>query len=390
MTAGVRARSGVGMKDTALSRRVMLASAAATGALAVFPARAQTSRASALYARATVIDSLGAPGGYDPAAPDAEGLTPRLLDDVRASGLTACNVTVSQVGNVADAFETTVTNISQWDEAIASHPDLLMCVRSAADLRAAKSSGKVGLIYGFQDTTPLGPDLARLETFANFGVRIVQPTYNRRNLMGDGCLEPGNAGLSKLGYALVGELNKRRIVVDMSHAGVRTQTEAIAASTRPPVITHTGCRALNDHPRNTHDAVMRAVADKGGTVGIYFMPFLRNAGQPHAADLIAHIEHAWGVAGEDHVGLGTDGSITGLTLDARFRKDFAATNAARHKGGIAAPGEQDDVFLYVPEYNTPRRFETLAGDLLARGHGEAKVQKLLGANFARVLAEVWG
>ena len=379
------------MPATMLSRRAVLASAGSLVAASALPARAQ-GRAAALYARATVIDALGGPGGYDPAFPDgAERLTAANLVDVRASGLTACNVTVSQVGNVADAYETTVKNIAWGDEAIGSHPDVLVRVRRSADLRAAKTSGRLGIIYGFQDSAPLGGDLDRLGQFDDFGVRIVQPVYNRRNLMGDGCLEPGDAGLSRLGHDLVGELNKRRIVVDMSHAGGRTQAEAVAASTRPPVITHTGCRALNDHPRNTRDPVLRAVADKGGVIGIYFMPFLRRAGeQPRAADLIAHIEHAWGVAGEEHVGLGTDGQITGLHIDAAFRKQFAATNAARHKAGIAAPGEQDNVFLYVPEYNTPRRFERLAEDLLARGHGEAKVEKLLGANLARAFAEVWG
>ncbi len=379
------------MTATILSRRTVIASAAATAALSALPVRAAQPRAANFYARAMVIDALGGPGGYDPVFPDGvEGLTAGNLADVRASGLTACNVTVSQVGNVADAFETTVRQIADLNDGIATHPETLMQIRRGADLRAAKSSGRLGLIYGFQDTTPLGTDLDRLATFAEFGVRIVQPCYNRRNLMGDGCLEPGNAGLSKLGLELVAELNKQRIVVDMSHAGARTQAEAVAASTRPPVITHTGCRAINDHPRNTHDAVLRAVADKGGTVGIYFMPFLRNSGQPHAADLIAHIEHAWKVAGEDHVGLGTDGQITGLHVDEKMKKRFAETNAARHKAGIAAPGEQDDVYLYVPEYNTPRRFERLADDLLARGHGAAKVERLLGANFARAFGEVWG
>ncbi len=377
--------------DATFSRRTIIANAGAGYALMALPAGARPSRAGALYARSTVIDALGEPGAYYPANPEVEGgLIPELLLDVRASGLTACNITVSQVGNVADAYETTVANIAQWEATLSRHGDVMMRVRNAADLRAAKTSGRLGLIFGFQDTTPLGYDLARLATFDNLGVRIVQPVYNRRNLMGDGCLEPGNAGLSTLGNALIAELNHRRIVVDLSHAGPRTQTEAIAKCTRPPAITHTGCRSLADLPRNTHDDVIRAVAAKGGVVGIYSMSFLREHGQPHAADLIAHIEHAWNVAGEDHVGLGTDGYITGLTVDARFRKEFAADNARRRASGIASPGEQDDVFDYVPEYNTPRRFETLAGDLLARGHSEAKVGKLIGGNFARVFGEVWG
>src|SRR3546814_3096135 len=105
--------------------------------------------------------------------------------------------------------------------------------------------------------------------------------------------------------------NARRMMVDVSHAAQRTIAEAIAVSSAPIAISHTGCRALNDVPRNATDADLRALADKGGVAGIYFMPFLRASGQPRADDVIRHIEHAVKVAGEDHVALGTDGGISG-------------------------------------------------------------------------------
>src|SRR5262249_20845905 len=161
-------------------------------------------------------------------------------------------------------------------------------------------------IYGFQDTTPFGASIERVAMFYDLGLRVSQVTYNRRNLAGDGCLEPANGGLSTLGHSFVEEFNHRRILLDLSHSCQRTQAEGIAASSAPMVISHTGCRALNDVPRNTGDAELRALAEKGGVAGIYFMPFLRTTGQqPHAADVVAHIEHAIDVCGEDHVSLGT-------------------------------------------------------------------------------------
>jgi membrane dipeptidase len=142
-------------------------------------------------------------------------------------------------------------------------------------------------------------------------------------------------------------------------------------------------------PRNTRDSELRALADRGGVVGIYFMPFLRESGQPHAEDLIRHVEHAVNVCGEDHVGLGTDGSISGVPLTDAYRAYFRKDVEARKKAGYGAPGESADVLTIVPEYNDPLRFDRLANDLVYRGWSNARVDKLLGANFARLFAEVW-
>ena len=146
-----------------------------------------------------------------------------------------------------------------------------------------------------------------------------------------------------------------------------TSTPARAASKAPVAISHTGCRALVDLPRNTRDSELKALADRGGVAGIYFMPFLRKSGQPHAEDLIHHLEHAVNVCGEDHVGIGTDGPMSRIELNkayAEFQRKFYAD---RVKRGISAPGESADVFNLIPEDNTPRRFKILADDLSRRG-----------------------
>jgi len=181
--------------------------------------------------------------------------------------------------------------------------------------------------------------------------------------MGDGCLEPNDGGLSRLGRDWVTEMNRLHMALDLAHAGPRTMAEAIAASKAPVAISHTGCRALADLPRNTRDSELKALADRGGVAGIYCMPFLRTSGQPHAEDLIRHLEHAVNVCGEDHVGIGTDGWISRIELNkayADFQRKFYEDRAKR---GIAAPGESPTVFNLIPEYNSPRRFKTLADDL---------------------------
>ena len=237
-------------------------------------------------------------------------------------------------------------------------------IRTVVDIAAAKQAGRTGLIYGFQDGVTFETDLSRLEDLYRLGLRIVQPTYNRRNLLGDGCLEPANAGLSRAGVEAVAKMNEIGILVDLSHCGRQTALDAIKASTKPVAFTHTGSAAQNDHPRNRTDAELRAVAEKGGVSGIYFMPFLSEGRQPAAADVIRHLEHMIQVAGEDHVSIGTDGGISAETLTPEFKERHAGFVRERQEAGISAPGETEEGYLFANELNSPRRLETLA-DMLS-------------------------
>lgn len=370
------------------SRREFMTFAALMGLSARTIAAAATVPARSLYDRAIVIDALGGPG-EDSAGPDAP-LSARAVADAKASGLTAAMVTVCEVGNGPDRFEKAVAAIAAMEAEIDAHPDVFVRIRRASDLALAKSSGRTGLIYTFQDASTLGTDLRRLQVFQRLGLRACQPTYNRRNLLGDGCLESADGGLSQFGREFVAEVNRLGILLDLSHAGRRTQRDGVAASTKPMAISHTGCRALADLPRNTDDEVLRALAERGGVAGIYFMPFLRIAGQVHADDVIRHLEHAVDVCGEEHVGLGTDGIISRIELDAAFRERVRRDVEERRRLGISAPGESADVFRLVPEYNEPRRFERLADDLAKRGWPASRIERILGANFARVYRDAWG
>lgn len=341
------------------------------------------------YRNAMVIDALGGPGLNDPSIPDNAALTARDIADVRDSGVTAVNVTVNLPGNGPDRFEKTIENIAALERELVVHPDVFIKVVSVAELLQAKNSHRMGLIMGCQDTTMLDGDLQRLKVFYDLGVRICQPTYNRRNLMGDGCMEKADGGLSQLGREFVAEINRLHMVLDLSHAGPRTIAEGIAASAAPMAITHTGCRSLVNLPRNTYDKELKALADRGGVAGIFFMPFLTLSGQPHARDLISHLEHAVNVCGEDHVGLGTDGTIGGALLNDAYKAAARKEHEDRVKAGIAAPGEAADVYPVILEYNEPRRFELLADDLSRRGWTTGRIEKILGQNFLRLFGEVW-
>ncbi|MBB4630972.1 dipeptidase [Sphingosinicella soli] len=314
----------------------------------------------------------------------------RVIDDARHSGLTAVNLTIGHVFGPDEPFEQTVREIAHWDAVARRYPADLVKITSAEDILRAKRDNRIGLIYGFQNTTMLGSDASRADVFANLGVRIIQLTYNPANAVGDGSMAPENRGLTPFGREVVERLNANRVMVDLSHSGENTCLEAARISKQPISINHTGCRALTDMPRNKTDAELRLVAARGGFVGIYFMPFLNPTSKATADDVVAHIEHAVNVCGEDHVGIGTDGGITTIDdLDA-YKVKIAREIADRRAAGIGAKGENPDTLPFVIDLRGPSQFHDLADRLARRGHSQARIEKILGANFVAYAKTVWG
>jgi membrane dipeptidase len=323
----------------------------------------------------------------DTARPDVDD---RAIRDALASGLSAVNITLGYVAGPQDPYEYTIASIGAWDRVLRRHPDTLLKVNTAADILRARAEGKVGVIYGFQNATQVGDKLERIDTFGDLGVGVIQLTYNPPNQIGDGSMAPLNRGLTPFGREVVARLNANRIMVDLSHSGERTCLDAISASTQPISINHTGCRALMDLPRNKTDAELRGVADKGGFVGIYFMPYLNASGHATPEDVVAHIDHAVKVCGEDHVGIGTDGSVTAIDDLEAYKANLAAEVAGRAKAGIGAKGERADTFPFVVDLRGVGQFRKLERLLRAKGYGAARIEKILGLNFVSYARTVWG
>jgi membrane dipeptidase len=371
-----------------IDRRSMLAATAA--AMACGPALAQRRTSGpAWFDRAIVIDALGGTG--DPyGEDDVTRWSDRAWTETVATGVTIVRDTVFPVGNGADTWGDYQRDIANKHGLIAANPDRLLLIRTAADILKTKREKKFGVLLGTQDTSMVGPELDRLAQLKKDGVMTVQLTYNNRNLAGDGALEPANAGLSKLGRATIERIEAEKLLLDVSHGGAKTMAEAAAHAKRPLVISHTAARALTNHVRNTDDATIKAVADKGGVTGVYFMPFLTLDSQPKGSDLIAHIEHVANVAGEDHVGIGTDNGVLPSEITEETRRQNREWALARIKAGIASPGEGPDVFPIVADYNSVDRYRRLAGDLAKRGWSQARLEKLFGGNFLRVYKDAWG
>ncbi len=333
----------------------------------------------ALYKNAIVIDSLCGPF-VDMDAP----LTPEILRAVQQSGITAINFTISD-----PTFEGTVGNIAFVETLVEQHPDVFLIVRQHSDIARAKRENKIGIMPGFQYSAFLEEKPERIETFRQLGVRIMQLTYNNRSIFGDGCLEPGNAGLSKAGIAAVKKMNEIGVAVDLSHSGYRTTADGIAQSAKPVLISHAGCAAVFAHPRNKPDEILKALADRGGYFGVYLMPYVvASPTVPTREHVLDHVVHAINVCGSDHVGIGSDGNIQKTVLTPEQKAAFDQDIARRKKLGSGAPGE--DRYPYVPDLNGPDHMEIIATELARRGQPTPVIEKVLGANFQRIIGEIWG
>jgi membrane dipeptidase len=376
-----------------IDRRAFIGGAAvavAAGAASALPMTLQRT----WYDHSMVIDGLGGiidPDGIiDPYSQSGQTrLSDRVWNELKQTGVAAVNETLLPVGNDPDAWPDLLKYIDWFDSVVNANPDRLRIVRTAADLTEAKKAGQIGLIYRTQDTAMIGTALDRLAALKRRGVRVVQLTYNLRNLSGDGALEPGNAGLSRLGHATIARIEQEKLLLDLAHGGARTIAEAIAAARRPLTISHTGARAVYDHPRNVSDEAIRAVSGTGGVTGIYFMPYLAASSKPTSADLIRHIEHVADIGGEDHVAIGTDGPLRPIVVDEEARKRARVAFELRDASGYTAPGDGPDVINVVQDYNRIDRFQRLANDLANRGWTVARLEKLFGANLLRLYRDAW-
>lgn len=369
-------------------RRTFLGAASGASAAVALGVAGKTS---AEGSKILVVNALG--GLDDPNHPQdslVPSLSPRVLAEAHSSGLTAINVTLGYVSGKDDPFEASVRDIAATDALVRKHARDVLKVYTAADIGSARQEGRIGLIYGFQNGAMMGEEPSRVDIFAGLGVRVFQLTYNPSNLLGDGSMAPGNRGITPLGREVIARCNANRVMVDLSHSGEQTCLDAARASAQPISINHTGCRALTDLPRNKSDAELRLVAECGGFVGIYFMPFLNPTGHARASDVVAHLEHAVNVCGEDHVGIGTDGTVTQIDDLGAYQAVLAKEIAERRAAGISAAGERSDTYPFVVDLRGPEQFRELIALLKGKGWTQSRVEKVMGLNFVRYAEAIWG
>src|SRR5262245_11443947 len=187
------------------------------------------------------------------------------MSGLRAGNVAAANITVS--GFNAD-FEQACDDIAGWLSRCEAPGTPWLIIDTVEDIRRARAMGSIGLIMGWQNMRPIGDRINRVRLFRGLGIRVMQLTYNERNFIANGCLEPNDDGLSNFGRDVIAEMNSRGIGIDLSHVGHVSALEAAERSTAPVLLTHANSRTISDVPRNKSDALMRSVAERGGIIGL--------------------------------------------------------------------------------------------------------------------------
>lgn len=318
----------------------------------------------------------------------------QYLEFWRTSGVTVACGTYSGSMRISEAFEVATKRIAQANgylEALGG--DLVLC-RRAADVERVHRDGKFGLILDFQNTTPYSDNLDRIEYFYNLGVRMVQLTYNLRNLVGDGCTEAHQSGLTYFGREVVRRLNELKTLVDVSHCSEQVGWDALATSAAPIVVSHSTSKAVCYHDRGKTDELAKAVADRGGYFGVVVIPgFISESTEPTLEDFARHVEHLVDVCGIDHVGIGTDKAGPGPGTDSMVR--YPADMPKRRNKAFDWVGFRDVEHRLTDNYHL-NGFENfsdwpnLTVALAKWGFNEDELRKLLGLNFLRVFRDVVG
>ncbi|MDD9876144.1 MAG: dipeptidase [Magnetovibrio sp.] len=303
-----------------------------------------------------------------------------VFEAMHRGGLTAANCTCA----VWEGTNETLANIAQWKRWFAEHADLITQVHSVADIRRAKAEGRVGIVLGWQNTYAIETDLDLLRVFRDLGVRVMQLTYNTQNLVGSGCWETEDRGLSDYGRDVVDLMGELGIVVDLSHVGERTAADAIAHSEVPVCFTHAVPKGLKETPRNKSDDLIKACVDRGGFLGFAtYGPFLPWGDDSTVENYVEALEYGLELVGEDALGLGTDFTegygpefFSWLRRDKGTGRQLSTGFPGRPRNPKGFDGMAD--------------YPNLTAAMLARGWPEDRVRKVMGGNWLNCLSRVWG
>lgn len=241
------------------------------------------------------------------------------------------------------------------------------------DILDIKKKNEHGFILRLENTTQIGLDFKKIDLFYNLGIRIIQLTYNTKNYAGFGCMAKKDFGLTSFGKKLIKYLNKRKILIDVSHCGPKTTMETIRYSENPIIATHTFCKTLCEHPRGKTDEEIRYLAKKGGVIGILINPFFLEEGKISIENFLDHIDFAVRIAGIEHVGIGTDWDCTLPPILANY------FNKKRISWGRKVKG-----------YRDARDWLNVVRGLVARGYKDNQIKAIIGGNFLRVFKKVEG
>ena len=325
-------------------------------------------RARGIY-RSSLVWDMTVPYGMQHAT---DGVT---LERFAKAGVGLVSLTIG--GDKTFGPAPALANIARVYEVCARNPGRYRFVHGVADIDAARAEGRLAITLNFQGTNVLGNDLGMVEVFYRLGVRHMLLAYNQKNLVGDGCAERTDAGLSRFGLSLIREMNRVGMLVDGTHTGYRTSMEAMEASTSPCIFSHCNAHAVVPHYRNIRDDQIRKCAETGGVIGVNGLGEFLDDTDARSESMFRHLDHIVGLVGAKHAGIGLD-----YVRDAAGFWKYVDDNPDAWPENNGRPNRHT-------AFVQPEQLEDLAELMCRRNYAEDDVRGILGGNFRRVCTQVW-
>jgi len=325
-------------------------------------------RARSLY-RSSLVWDMTVPYGVQAAT---DGVT---LPRMRAAGFGLVSLTLSADGALGP--QEALASIARVFAVCAQHPDRYRLAQGVEDIDRAQAANQLAIVFNFQGTNALGGDARLIEVFYRLGVRHMLMAYNQKNLVGDGCAERTDAGLSRFGLAVVKEMNRVGMLVDGAHCGYRTSMDMMEASTAPCIFSHCCAHAVHAHYRNIKDDQILRCAQTGGVVGVNGLGEFIDDIDAKSASMFRHIDHIASLAGPEHVGIGLD-----------YVKDVDAFWQYVEDNQNAWPENQGRRHRHT-QFVQPEQLEEVAELMCRENYTEEQIRGILGGNFRRVAQQVW-
>ena len=308
----------------------------------------------------------------------------KIFRQMRRGGVDAVHVTIAY----HETFRETVSNIERWNGWFERFPDLIVQARTGDDVRRAKADGRTAIIFGFQNPSPIEDDIGLVQVLHSLGARFMQLSYNNQSLLATGCYEAEDPGITRMGKAVIAEMNRVGLVIDMSHSADRSTLEAIELSARPIAITHANPSFWHPALRNKSETVVKALAQSGGMLGFSLYPHhLKGGSDCSLADFCQMIARTAEMIGIDHLGIGSDLCQDQPDGVVEWMRTGRWTRQVDYGEGSADnPG-----FPAQPEwFRDNRDFAGIAGGLTAAGFSEQEAAQIMGGNWLRFFDESFG
>ncbi len=301
-------------------------------------------------------------------------MTAGYLRRMLQAGVSVAMVPVS----ITDTFNGAIEKILALRELVKENSNLVTIVESVDDIRALKSSNRLGLILALEDSRQLDRDTRKVKLFYDLGIRRMQLMYTSLNDAGCGGGERIDTGLSRFGINLIKSMEECGMLIDLCHCSSGSLRDAVSVATKPAIWSHKNVRGVYNHPMNLSDEELDLVAKNGGVIGISAIPWCAGEqGKVTLRNVLDHVDYVAKRIGAQFVAIGL---AIFENHPPEFYERFANLPPDKY-GNVAGP--------WPLGISSVDEVPSVAEGLFRRGYSDEDVRAILGGNYLRLLEQVW-